>query len=263
VEVEDGGFLGGAVGPFEEDVSLGVVAEDAFGAEGTALDVSRKIAEGGFSAADGLKLDVPVDLRTEGAVLVGGEFLIDVGVLGFEGAMDEASKAGGEGLVVDEELIGLFGAMEGLVFGIKGDGGDDDVDVGMVLGLAAPGVKDGGEVELKVVVFELGAGDVVQGGGAAFEEEVVEDFGLMEAQGTELLRDGEGDHEVRDSQEFGFLLGGPLLLVARSALGAVPMVAGMVGVVFFVTSLTLIKAAAEFGRAAREDAPHGPVVVAG
>jgi len=42
VEVEDGGFLGGAVGPFEEDVSLGVVAEDAFGAEGTALDVSRK-----------------------------------------------------------------------------------------------------------------------------------------------------------------------------------------------------------------------------
>ncbi len=123
----------------------------------------------------------------------------EVGVFGFEGALDEAAEAGGEGQVVDEEIFGFFGAMEGFVFWIEGDGGDDDVDVGMVLGLAAPGVEDGGEVENEVVVFEFGAGDVMQGGGAAFEEEVVEDFGLVEAQGAELCRDGEGDHEVRDS----------------------------------------------------------------
>ena len=54
-------------------------------------------------------------------------------------------------------------------------------------------------MELKVLVFEFGAGDVVQGLGAAFEEEVVECFGLVEADGAKLFRDGEGDHEVRDS----------------------------------------------------------------
>ena len=59
------------------------------------------------------------------------------------------------------------------------------------------------------------------------------------------------------------MFGGPFLLVAGSALGAVPMVAGMVGVVFFLASLALIKSAAEFGRPAREDAPDGPIMVAG
>ena len=205
VEFEDGGFMGGAVGPFEEDLALGVVAENALGAEGTSLDVSGEVAEGGFAAADGLELDVPPGFRAEGTVLVGGQsrkglrptrfILEEVGVVGFEGALDEAAEAGGEGQVVDEEFFGVFEAMEGLVFWIKGDGGNDDVGVGMVLGLATPGVENGGEVELKVLVFEFGAGDVMQGLSAAFEEEVVECFGLVEAAGAELRRDGEGRRE--------------------------------------------------------------------
>lgn len=107
VEFEDGGFLGGAVGPFEEDPALGVVAENALGTEGAALDVAGKIAEGGLSAAHGLKLDVPLGFGAEGAVLGRGEFLVEVGVVGLEGALDEAAEAGGEGLVVDEEIVGF------------------------------------------------------------------------------------------------------------------------------------------------------------
>ena len=140
VEFEDGGFPGGAVGPFEEDVALGVVSEDSLGAEGGALDVSGEVAEGGFAAADGLELDVPLGFGIESVVLVWGQFGEDVRVLGFEGALDKAAEAGGEGLVVNEEIFGLFGAVEGLVFWVEGDGGDDTVDVGMVLGLATPGV---------------------------------------------------------------------------------------------------------------------------
>ena len=45
---------------------------------------------------------------------------------------------------------------------------------------------------------EFGGGDVVEGLGGAFEEEVVEDLGLMKAEGTQLCRDGKGDEEVRD-----------------------------------------------------------------
>ena len=52
------------------------------------------------------------------------------------------------------------------------------------------------------------------------------------------------------------------MLIAASALGAVAVVAGVVGVVFFATGCVgaLVEAAAEFGRPAREDAPDGPVV---
>ena len=159
----------------------------------------------------------------------------------------------------------FFGAMEGLVFWVKGDGGDNDVDVGMVLGLTTPGVEDGGEVKLEVLVFEFSTGDVMQGGGTAFEKEVIEDFGLMEAKGAQLRRNGEGDHKVRDAHEFCFLVGGPLLLVTGSALGAVAVVAGVVGVVFFAAGGVgaLVEAAPEFGRPAREDAPDRPVVDSG
>lgn len=264
-EFEDGGFSGGAVGPFEEDVASGVVAEDALGTEGAALDVASEVTEGGFSAANGLKLDVPLGSGSEGLVLGQGQLLVEFRVLALEGALDETAEAGGEGTVVDEEIVGLFGAMEALVFRVKGDGGNDDVDVGMVLGLAAPGVEDGGEVKLKLIVFELGTGNVMQGGGAAFEEKMVEDSGLVEAEGAQLRRDGEGDHEVRGPQEFCLLFGGPLLLVTGSALGAVAMIAGVVGVVSFAAAgvAALIEPTTEFGRPAREDAPDRPVVDSG
>ena len=54
-------------------------------------------------------------------------------------------------------------------------------------------------MELKVWVFEFGAGDVMEGLGATFEEKVIEGFGLVEAENSKLFGDGEGDHEVRDS----------------------------------------------------------------
>lgn len=38
----------------------------------------------------------------------------------------------------------------------------------------------------------------MEGLGAAFKEEVVEFFWTVKAQGAELCRDGEGDHEVWD-----------------------------------------------------------------
>jgi hypothetical protein len=59
------------------------------------------------------------------------------------------------------------------------------------------------------------------------------------------------------------LFGSPDLLVEGSALGAGAVVATMVGVVLFLAAVALIEPPAEGGRAAREDAPHGPVVVVG
>lgn len=57
----------------------------------------------------------------------------------------------------------------------------------------------------------------------------------------------------------------PEVLVAGSALGAVAMIAGVVGVVSFAAGAAraLVEATSEFRGAAREDAPDGPVVGAG
>lgn len=87
---------------------------------------------------------------------------------------------------------------EAVIAGIISDGGDDAVDVGVVLHLPTPGVEDAGDSETQARDFVFGGGDVVEGGGAAFKEEVVEFFGAMEAEAAELPGDGKGDEKVRD-----------------------------------------------------------------
>ena len=188
------------------------------------------------------------------------EFLIEIGVLVFEGAMDATAEARCERLVVDEELV-LGWMMEGVVFGMEGDAGNDEMNVGMVLDLAAPGVQDAGEAESGSLV--LGGADVLEGGGALFEEDGIEDFGMEQAKGAEFRRQGEGDHEVGHGEEPGFLFGAPDLLVEGTTLRAGAVVATVVGVLLFLAAFALIETATELGGAAREDAPHGPVVVVG
>lgn len=176
-----------------------VVAEEALGVEGAALDVAGEVADGGFALARWLKLDVPLCLWTEGVALVGGEFLRDVRVVVFEGVMDEAAEAGSERGEVDEEVVGLFWVGQFVVFRVVGDGRNDAVDVRVVLHLTAPGMEDAGEAQFEVGCFKSGGGDVVEGLGAAFEEKVVKFLGMAEAEGAELRGDREGDEEVRDS----------------------------------------------------------------
>lgn len=100
-EGEDAGFLGLAAGPVELDVALFVVADDAFGADGTAADVASQIAEGGFALADVLELDVPGFFWMKDGFGLGREVFIDVGVVGLEGFAQEGAKAGGEWAEVD------------------------------------------------------------------------------------------------------------------------------------------------------------------
>lgn len=50
-------------------------------------------------------------------------------------------------------------------------------------------------------------------------------------------------------------------MVARTAARAAAVVAAVIGVLMGFAAVALIEAATEFGRAAREDAAHGPVMV--
>jgi hypothetical protein len=93
------------------------------------------------------------------------------------------------------------------------------------------------------------------------QEQWIEDFGMKQAERAKFCGESESDHEVGHGQESRFLFGRPDLLVERAALGAGSVIAAMVGVLFGFAAMTLIETSAEYGRAAREDAPHGPVMV--
>ncbi len=147
------------------------------------------------------------------------------------------------------------------MFGVEGNTGHDEVDVGVMLDLAAPGMKDAGEAKLGSV--DLGGTDVLEGGGALAKDEWVEDFRVKQTKDTEFLRQREGDHEVGYGQKPGFLFGGPDLLVKGSAARAGAVVTTVISELFFLAAITLIEPPTKGGRAARENAPHGPVMVVG
>ena len=190
----------------------------------------------------------------------GCECLVDLGVIVFEGGMEPAAEAICKGMIVDEEVF-LGGTVQGFVFGMKCGGGDDVMNVRVVLDLTAPGVQHAGEAKARAA--GLGGGDVLKGGGALTQEERIENFGMKQAKGAQFLRQREGDHEVGHGQETGFLFGGPDLGVERAALRTGAVVAAVVGVVLLMAAVALIEPSAHRERAARDDAPHGPVMVVG
>jgi hypothetical protein len=103
------------------------------------------------------------------------EVLIDIRVLVFQRAVDAAAEALSKRVVVDEEAV-FGGVMERLVFGMEGDCGNDEMDMGVMLDLASPGVQNAGEAEAGSLVF--GGADVLEGGRTLAQDERVEDFGL-------------------------------------------------------------------------------------
>jgi hypothetical protein len=103
------------------------------------------------------------------------EVLIDIRVLVFQRAVDQTAEALSKRVVVDEEAV-FGGVMERLVFGMEGDCGNDEMDMGVMLDLAAPGVQNAGEAESGTLMF--GSADVPEGGRTLAQDERVEDFGL-------------------------------------------------------------------------------------
>lgn len=99
-------------------------------------------------------------------------------MLVLEGLAHEIAEALGKGAVVNEEGV-VFGVDELFFARMPGEGGNDAVDVGVVLELASPGVEDAGEACDAAVGF--GGDDVAQGLGALLENGVVKFFGMSEA----------------------------------------------------------------------------------
>lgn len=123
---------------------------------------------------------------------------------------------------------------------LEGDRQDADMDVGMVLHLASPGMEHAGEAE---VSLEFGPGQVLESGSALAQEQIVEHGGMLFADWLEFAGNGEGDEEVVETgEEAHFLAGAPGLLVEGSALGTIAVVAGVVGEVVLVAVIAAVDA---------------------
>lgn len=104
--------------------------------------------------------------------------MVDLWVFALEGLAHEVAEALGKGGVVDEEGV-VFGVDKLFFVRVPSEGGDDAVDVGVVLELPSPGVEDAGEAGDAASGF--GGDDIAQGLSALLEELVVEFFGMGEA----------------------------------------------------------------------------------
>ena len=185
---------------------------------------------------------------------------MDLGMLLFDRRLHPAAKARREWFEVDKKRV-FVRMNELVVLLVKCECRDNAVDVRMVLHLPSPGMKDGGEPTRSALVF--GSDDIRKSTGTFLEDEIVELLRMSEAERSQFRRQGKGDHEVGNRQEAGFLFCAPDPLVEGTALGAVAVVATVVGKVVAGAVATLIELPTQFRSATHESASHGPVVGCG
>ena len=224
------------------------------------MDVARKVAQSSAALPDVFEIHIPLFRGREDRAFFRGKAVEEFGVLCLERGFEKVSEATGQRLVVHKKVV-LLWSNNGIVIRMIGGGRDDDMNVRVVLHLTPPGVEDTSKAD--ACSFCFGGDDLAQGNSTETQDKIVEDFGVGLAKGAQLGGKSEGDHEVGHGQEFGFLLSSPDLLVERPALGATAVVAAMVSVVMFAASLATIEAASHLGSAARQSAPHRPVMGCG
>lgn len=154
---------GGTRGPAQAQVALLVVAKETLGAEGAAPEVAGEVAQGGVAASSVLELHVPDFCGTQDVELSRSELAVDLGMIVLQGGLKAAAESRSKRAVVNKEVV--FGGMdEGSGGGIESNGGDDEMNVRMVLDLTPPGVKHADEASARAMV--VGGDEVLEGGGA-------------------------------------------------------------------------------------------------
>src|SRR4029434_411744 len=101
------------------------------------------------------------------------------------------------------------------------------VDVQMEPKLARPGLQNAQETQLGAEVLGV-CGDILEGAGTLLEEQTVELLLVRPEQSAQLFWQSKGDQEIGNWKQFGLLQFDPVGGVLMAALGAGPMIAGMI-----------------------------------
>jgi len=194
----------------EGDAAVGD-ADDPAGRDGDAEDIFREIAQCPFSVADVACIDDPVGFPDAWGH-VEPLCLEDLDELG---AIDDRERLG-----VDIEPGG--GTFPFGVLGVESAAGHDEVDMRVIVELAGPGVQDAGESGGVAPDEAWIFGQLFHGSRCGFEQRAIARLLIGSDQASQLLRHGEGDHEVVYGKGFGELLTQPVVGFAGLADRAVP-----------------------------------------
>jgi hypothetical protein len=208
------------------DAAVGQEMEGAVGGGGLE-DVTAEIAQSIFARTHRLEIDDPTLLPG-----FGGECFPGGKVLFLEGSGEEGAEVLSQGSFGEEELVA--GGDPGALVGAEAAAGQQIMDVGMVDEGAGPGVEKTEQAQSGTQAFGVAA-QILESLGAGGEEERVTQLGMGTDPAAQGIREGKGDQEIRDGQEELGLMSQPGLGVGLTALGAMAIVAGMVGVVVGVT----------------------------
>ena len=118
------------------------------------------------------------------------------------------------------------------------------MDVGVVLELSAPGMQDPGKTRESGPDEPLVFGEPFESRCRRLKQGLVREALLRADEGSQRLRDGEGEEDVRPGQLFVQVVLEPLLGFMLLTLGAVPVATGMIDAVVLATTLALIEAVA-------------------
>jgi hypothetical protein len=183
----------------------------------------------------GLRVDVP----GEGPAL-GVDVLQQAGLA--HAFFEARAVDGGEGFDRDK-AVGAGGAPSRAVLG-EATPRNDVVDVGVVLQWPAPGVQDAGDPREVGPDAALVGGEPLEGRCRGVQHGLGRKALVRAEKGTQGLRDGAGEEEVRSGQLCAQVVCEPLRGCMLLTLGAVAVATGMIDAVLPPTGLALIEAVA-------------------
>ena len=236
-------FTGFGVAVAEGDDAI-VFVELAFGANGGAVDVARKVGQCLLAGAGGLAVDDPVFAPD------GGRDLSEESGMIQEGAAEPGPEAKAEDFDAKEER--RIGRSEGRAGLRKAESRDNVVDMRMVNELATPGVEGAQEPEFGA---EFGGSDILQGRGTFLKKEIKHHALVRANERAKLLGHSEGDQMIGHGKKPCGLAVDPCGGLALPALRAGAMTAAMEGEVR-LTALAAVNAAAALRGVARKDRAH-------
>ena len=131
--------------------------------------------------------------------------------------LDLPSKDPSQHILRQKESIAWIGTHPALMVERQSSGGNDAVDVWMVLHGLSPGMEHAEKADSGTEAIRI-AGDFNEGLCAGPEQEIVNDLLVLQCQGTEFVRQGEDNMRVRHRQQ----ITRPCLDPAVSCIGLTP-----------------------------------------
>ena len=185
-----------------------------FGADDATIEIGRQVLQGRLAATDVLDIDDPLRRQRGG----------DLEAIVNEGGKEARTEDASECLLVEQVLVFDRDPLSPCL--LYAAARDDDMQMGVEVARAGMGMQDSGHGEIGAEETGIES-EVFQGAGSGVEEQGVDACLMAPGECSELMGQGEGDHEVVDWEELGGLAVKPSTGVMVMALGTTAVATGL------------------------------------